>query len=487
MKHSLNVIRTGLALVASIALLSACQGGFKSRIFTDKEVAAYKKAQADAAKKAAGDQDTTPAVADTNPKDEPAKNPLQAAVDKAPVKPQEKVTDAAGAQAKYIVEASNREKFITDNRARLTVKDAEVSKLIKGITLTITGDLAAGANAMFGLDGLVAINGEDRFLMIAGVPLLVDKESNITPLALTLTKTLNGEAIADQADVVVRSICLETCAQILTVVTFVQSDLSAVFMSQPVNGNYEVVATNLVDGYKSFADATGQKADGGDSGTQPIGVDKVGDGNPLQNAVDNSPAKPVTPAMDGKVAGNKGDSLSATAAEQKVKAEQDAAATGGSTTLGKTDLGLTQTAPLKNSAGSISATAAEQKAKLAREAAAKSKASANSNYFSDLASAGKVNGLQNAVDRSPVKTNLGVTQTAPLKNSAGSISATAAEQKAKLAREAAAKAKASANSNYFSDLAATGKSNGLQNAVDSAPAKAKAVKKTSAQDIRRGY
>lgn len=276
MKHVLNVVRAGIAASICLTVLAACQDGrgqFKSRRSALAERCEWQKANGKPSEcegPVEPKADEFPGWRTVKPSDEPSlfgpkEQPKANPDEKKQGEPESertvdgKDTNPGSAKGHTINEIEKekapaeefiaaREKFIADANNRLGVKDPEVTKLIKGISILGTVDRTEKV-VKIALDAVAVVGGKDRLVNMKPSPVRFETGSTISALDYNLREEPNGEPIAKKGMLKIAAVCAEsTCADIRVLMEFevLKGRLWAAFKLSYVKGDrYEISATNL--------------------------------------------------------------------------------------------------------------------------------------------------------------------------------------------------------------------------------------------------
>ncbi len=351
-----SAIQTGtvytLAGVLILLGLTACgkNGSFRSRRFTGEEIREWNaKAQKDDSK----DKDTTKIDPADLKKD--TIDPTRDSIPFQPVQTQRNNEvgigqkppaegpanpDEEAAKGQMIVEGVEGETeapkqegslkdLLAEARALLESPKPELSNLIKGIDIHLTGDDAA---LSFSVDAVVIFEGAEHFLYVKDSPVAAySDDAKISPAKVDLVKGAQGPSVAVGNSILVSGFCtLEVCEEIIVRIDFAVEGgyATGVFQLGLSDGQFKIVSSNLGDKFKTFQDAQAADegaapADQAKEGDQAAGNDQpAGDDQKSDNA-DVGDEAPISDEAKAKAeAAAKAEAVKAANAEgEKKKAD----------------------------------------------------------------------------------------------------------------------------------------------------------------------
>ncbi len=281
MKLSKNVVCWSITLGVVTGFMAGCSGGFKSKTFSDKEIAAYMKnlraqENPDDPLKAEPtvEQPETP-LADTAGTDPVLTNTnttpdlsLNGNINQ-PVIP----VDAAGSKV-IAEEAPLVADFLSANNAQLMAKNPGAAKFVRGITIDISAGASASVTALqisvraiVQVEGLIESHVDDGtpaplFLSALNAPLAyIAAPGTVPPITVTLQKTeTDTSGIAPLDYVILAGACVdEGCTDVQVRMRFKDTDRfqEAVFHLGLQDGKYVMLENNLTDTqvYKTYEEA----------------------------------------------------------------------------------------------------------------------------------------------------------------------------------------------------------------------------------------
>lgn len=298
MQLSLNVVRASLILSVAVGVLTACQGGFKSKTYSKKEVSDYLatiqgKQNTDGPENAKVSEDPGAPHSTTGVggggKDEVIINPTQAESPLAAV-----VTPTDVANGKTIVDESAQAeahaKVLAKNSEELGNKNTEADKMVRGIDVAVDADLKITVKA------IVNFNHKLQFLSVDQEQIPADANKNVARISVVLKDKPDQVKPNEVKDSVMMGvICIDKdCSQLQVRLDFKIDDngyLPVVF--QVTRGGSDQMTSNLTDA-KSYAQALSEL----DAAAAEALAEQQ------KNKEDqNKPQAPEEPAVDDNAAG----------------------------------------------------------------------------------------------------------------------------------------------------------------------------------------
>lgn len=274
MKLSKNVVCWSITLGVVTGFMAGCSGGFKSKTFSDKEIAAYMKnlkAQEnpdDPTKAEATVEQPEAPLADTVGADTVGSEPALTNIN-------EPMIPADAADSKVIAEeAPLVADFLSSNNAQLMAKNPGAAKFVRGITIDIGAGAGASVTALqisvraiVQVEGLIESHVDDGtpaplFLSALNAPLaFIAAPGTVPPITVTLQKTeTDTSGIAPLDYVILAAACAdESCTDVQVRMRFKDTDRfqEAVFHLGLQDGKYVMLENNLTDtqAFKTYEEA----------------------------------------------------------------------------------------------------------------------------------------------------------------------------------------------------------------------------------------